>query len=50
MGSPYLEHSSGRTSDFRQSIHCCEDTVHRERNVRENGTIAVLPMAHQRRG
>jgi len=50
MGSTYLEHSSGRTIDIRQSILGREDTVHRERNVCANGTIAVLPMAHQRRG
>jgi len=50
MGSTYLEHSSGRTIDIRQSISGREDTVHRERNVCANGTIVVLPMAHQRCG
>jgi hypothetical protein len=50
MGSTYLEHSSRRTIDIRQSIHRREDTVHHKRYVRTNGTIAVLSMAHQRPG
>jgi hypothetical protein len=50
MGSTYLEHSSRRTIDVRQSIHRRKDTVHYKRYVRTDGTIAVLPMAHQRSG
>ena len=47
MGSTYLEHSSRCTIDIRQSIHRREDTVHHKRYVRTDGTLAVLPMAHQ---
>ena len=50
MGSTYLEHSSRRTIDVRQSIYRREDIVHREQYVRADSTIAVLPMAHQRPG
>jgi hypothetical protein len=50
MGSTYLEHSSRRTIDVRQSIHGCEDTVHHQRYVRTDDTVAVLSMAHQRSG
>jgi hypothetical protein len=50
MGSTYLEHSFECTIDVRQSVYCREDTVHREQYVRADGTIAVLPMAHQRPG